>query len=241
MGVPISFPVRFLGNYQGYLQADAYGGYDGIYSETKDATNGIVEVACWTHCRRYWNKAKTQDAARAHHAIAYITRLYEIEKATRDCTVDIRQAYRVEHARPLLEELGAWLNEETFLPKSLIGQAATYTRNQWEALNRYTEDGDLSIDNNFAERAMRPIAIGRKNWLFVGSEKAGHRGAILTSLVASCKGNQVEPWAYLKDIFAKLAYKPGEGQLTELLPDRWLAQNPKHHWQIAETRKNERM
>ena len=234
-------PAEFLKDYQGYLQADAYGGYDGIYSKTNDTIGGIVEVACWTHCRRYWNNAKEQDPARAHHVLAYITRLYEVEQATRDCDAEVRQAKRAEHAAPLLEELGQWLEAETFLPKSLIGKAATYTRNQWDALNRYLEDGDLSIDNNFAERAMRPIAIGRRNWLFVGSERAGHRAAILTSLVASCKVNFVEPWAYLKDVFARMACKPTDSELVELLPDRWLKANPDHRWEIAETRRNERM
>ena len=104
--------------------------------------------------------------------LAYITRLYEVEQATRDCDAEVRQAKRAEHAAPLLEELGQWLEAETFLPKSLIGKAATYTRNQWDALNRYLEDGDLSIDNNFAERAMRPIAIGRRE-LAVCRQRAG--------------------------------------------------------------------
>ncbi len=173
--------------------------------------------------------------------LAYITRLYEVEQATRDCDAEVRQTKRAEHAAPLLEQLGQWLEAETFLPKSLIGKAATYTQNQWDALNRYLEDGDLSIDNNFAERAMRPIAIGRRNWLFVGSERAGHRAAILTSLVASCKVNFVEPWAYLKDVFTRMACKPTDSELTELLPDRWLKANPDHRWEIAETRRNERM
>ena len=136
----------------------------------------------------------------------------------------------------MLAELGKWLDGETFLPKSLIGKAATYTRNQWTALNRYVEDGDLSIDN-FAERAMRPIAIGRKNWLFVGSQQAGHRAAVLTSLIASCKNNFVEPWAWLKDVLTKMPNKP---QLQELMPDKWLNVNPEMRWDIADRRKNER-
>jgi transposase len=234
-------PQKFLANYRGYLQADAYGGYDGIYSSSGDPASGIVEVACWVHCRRYWHKAKEQDPERAHHALAYISRLQEVERATLDCDADVRQAKRIQHAVSLLTEFGQWLENETFLPKSLIGKAATYTRNQWTALNRYVEDGDLSLDNNFAERAMRPIAIGRKNWLFVGSERAGHRAAILTSLVASCKNNFVEPWAYLKDLFERMACRPGEDELIQLLPNNWLIDNPKHSWEIAEKRKNERM
>lgn len=163
------------------------------------------------------------------------------ERATRDCDAAVRQAKRAEHVVPLLEELGNWLENETFLPKSLIGKAATYTRNQWAALNRYVEDGNLSIDNNFAERAMRPIAIGRKNWLFVGSENAGHRAAILASLIASCKNNFVEPWAYLKNLFTRLAHKPDTTELANLLPDRWLQDSPVYRWEIADGRKNEWM
>jgi len=246
-------PEKFLAGFKGYLQADAYGGYDGIYSKDSNSSGlssgasssqssplGIIEVACWTHCRRYWHKAKEQDPARAHHALAYISRLYEVERATRDCEAAVRQSQRAEHAAPLLEQFGQWLEQEEFLPKSLAGKAATYTRNQWTALNRYVEDGELSIDNNFAERAMRPIAIGRKNWLFVGSEGAGQRGGVLTSLIASCKNNFVEPWAYLKDVFAKLANQSGSDELTPLLPDNWLKANPTHRWEIADKRKAER-
>ncbi len=139
---------------------------------------------------------------------------------------------------PLLSALQAWLDEQEFLPKSLIGKAATYTRNQWEALGRYVEDGDLSIDNNAAERAMKSVAIGRKAWLFVGSPAAGDRAAVLMSLVGSCKENHVEPWSYLRSIFKEL---PGNPDLDALLPDRWLSNHPKHRWNIADQRKEERL
>jgi transposase/uncharacterized coiled-coil protein SlyX len=230
-------PAEFLRNYRGYLQADAYGGYDGIYLDSRGA---IVEVACWAHCRRYWHKAREQDAQRAHHVLAVISRLYAIERATAGQSAKVRQAQRVEHALPLLADLNRWLDQQSFLPKSLIGQAATYTRNQWAALNRYVEDGDLSIDNNQAERAMRPVAIGRKNWLFVGSPIAGQRAAILMSLLASCKQNGVEPWAYLREVFTRLPTWPANQPLDELLPDAWLAANPSHRWTIADRRRDER-
>ena len=233
-------PQKFLTRFKGYLQADAYGGYDGIYSSSNDPDSGIVEVACWVHARRYWHKAREQDPTRAHHALAFISRLQEVERATRDCDAQVRQAKRNQHAAPLLAEFESWLDEETFLPKSLIGKAATYTRNQWAALNRYIEDGDLSFDNNFPERAMRPIAIGRKNWLFVGSQQAGQRAAVLTSLIASCKNNLVEPWAYLKDIFTRISHNPSTEQLSDILPDQWLTTNPSHRWEIAQTRRDER-
>ena len=123
------------------------------------------------------------------------------------------------------------------MPKSLIGKAATYTRNQWEGLNRYLDSGELSIDNNRAERAMKPVAIGRKNWLFVGSQAAGHRAAVLMSLIGSCKENHVEPWAYLRSVFGEL---PRGVAPETLLPDCWLAQNPTHRWDIADHRQQER-
>ena len=238
-------PQTFLENFSGFLQADAYGGYDGIYL---DAGGAITEVACWAHCRRYWHKAREQDAARAHHVLAVITRLYEIERACKEMEPTERQSLRAEHATPLLTDLDRWLAEQSFLPKSLIGKAATYTRNQWTALNRYLEDGDLSIDNNAAERAMRPVAIGRKNWLFVGSPRAGSRAAVLMSLVASCKENRVEPWAYLRDVFTRLPLiqaqtsdaPPTSDDLSSLLPDRWLLDHPQHRWTIADQRKEER-
>lgn len=227
-------PQKFLQGFTGSLQADAYGGYDGIFL---DSGGSIIEVACWAHCRRYWYKARDQDPARAHHVLAVIRRLYEVERATRDAAAASRQALRAEHAAPLLHDLKQWLDDEEFLPKSLIGQAATYTRNQWTALNRYIDDGNLSIDNNAAERSMKPVAIGRKNWLFVGSVPAGHRAAVLMSLIASCKANEVEPWAWLRDVLTQL---PAPHNLEPFLPDRWLPTHPQHRWTIAQRRRQER-
>ena len=227
-------PQTFLEGFRGYLQADAYGGYDGVYLNSGGA---IVEVACWTHCRRYWYKARDQDALRAHHVLGVISRLYAIERSTRDADAELRRQLRQEDAAPLLRQLEDWLENEQFLPKSLLGKAATYTRNQWVALNRYLEDGELSIDNNLAERTVKPIAIGRKAWLFVGSPQAGDRAAILMSMTASCKANHVEPWAWLKDVLTQL---PRGAPLESLLPDVWLAAHPQHRWTIADRRQEER-
>ena len=129
---------------QGYSfkAADAYGGYDGIYLQSNGA---IVEVACGAHARRYWHKAREQDAARHHHVLAVINRLHELERATKNADAASRQKLRTEHIAPLLADLKQWLDARDVLPKSLIGKAATYTRNQWAALNRYLEDGDLSF------------------------------------------------------------------------------------------------
>lgn len=201
-------------------------------------------MACWTHCLRYWYKACEQDAQRAHHVLAIIARLYAIERACAEQSSQFRRMQRQQHAVPLLKSLERWLDNEQFLPKSLSGKAATHTRNHWAALNRYVEDGDLSLDNNPAERAMRPIAIGRKNWLFVGSHLAGQYAAVLMSLLASCMHLQVEPWAYLKDLFTQLPLianqHPADSTLEQLLPDHWLANNPCHQWKIAHQRKANR-
>lgn len=235
-------PTAFLSDFSGYLQADAYGGYDGIYSGSDiNAKNAVIEVACWAHARRYWHKAIDNDTRRSHHVLAVISRLYEIERAATKKNVDARarQSLRIEHAVPLLTDLKEWLDTErdNVLPKSVIGKAFTYTLNQWAALNRYVEDGELNIDNNISERTVKPIAIGRKNWLFVGSEPAGHRAAILMSLIASCKSNFVEPWSWLKDVLTNL---PQGTSVETFLPDRWLRDNPAHRWNIADRRKRER-
>ena len=227
-------PEKFLRDFEGYLQADAYGGYDGIFL---NSTNAIHEVACWAHTRRYWHKARENDSQRSHHVLAFISRLYEIERACADQPVEFRHAQRQEHAVPLLLELKSWLDGQEFLPKSDIGKAATYTLNQWDALNRYTDDGALNIDNNAAERAMKSVAIGRKNWLFVGSPLAGRRAAVLMSMLASCKHCEAEPWHWLKSVLTDL---PRGADLESLLPDVWLKANPEHKWNIAKHRRDER-
>jgi hypothetical protein len=165
---------------------------------------------------------------------------------------------RQKHSAAILEEFKTWLDRELdtnrILPKSEIRKAFTYTLNQWDALCRYTEEGFLSYDNNAAERLVKIPAIGRSNFLFVGSPRGGRNAAILYSLVSSAKGNGVEPFAWLRDVFTRLpSYRRGEAQgqceagesvtsaeLDELLPDKWLAANPKHVWTIDEVRRKER-
>lgn len=231
-------PAKFLEGFAGYLQADAYGGYDGLY---RDRQRNIIEVACWTHTRRYWWEARSTDSRRAHEALAFIARLYQIEDVVRDRGADEVRAARQAHALPILDDFHQWLDcqQPHVLPKSPIGQALTYTLNQWDALRRYGEDGELSIDNNVSERTVKIPAIGRKNWLFVASQAGGRRAAILFSLVATCKANAVEPWAYLRDLFTRLPSSPRE-QLDDLLPDRWLATHPEHRWHIDDLRSQER-
>jgi len=191
-------------------------------------------VACWAHARRKFFEAQKTDPARASYVLAVIRQLYAIEKkATEESerlrlplteAWDLRLRWRQEQSVPLLTSLGQWLEKERdqALPKSPISEAIGYALNQWQALLRYTTQGFLAIDNNAAERALRAVAIGRKNYLFFGSDGGGQTAAVLYSLVQTCKRLQIEPWRYLKDVFERLPMCPGE-RLGELLPDRWAA------------------
>jgi transposase len=212
-------PAAFLGEFRGYLQADAYGGYDALY-----ATGRIVEVACWAHARRYFWDAKSADAARALLALGFIRELYRVEADARERAADGRRALRHERARPILERFKQWLDEQAdvVLPKSPIGEAVIYARKQWPALIRYVDDGDLAIDNNVSERALRKICVGRANWLFCGSDEGGRRAAILYSIVATCKEHGLDPWAYLSDVLARIPTHP-DRRRAELLPRNWKA------------------
>jgi hypothetical protein len=237
-------PAEFLAGYEGYLQADAYGAYDGIYA---GSSGKIIEVACWSHCRRYWWDARESAPTPAHTALGYIGRLFQLEQELASLSADERRDARQRHALPILREFEAWQQEQQKperapLPKSPLAKALTYTRNQWPALCRYCEDGRLKIDNNLSERTVKIPAIGRKNWLFVASEEGGRRAAVLFSLVASAKYCQVEPWAWLRDVFFRLpTIDPADpAALDALLPEAWLAAHPEHRWQIDDLRRAER-
>ena len=216
-------PDEFLKHFHGYLQADAYSGYDQIY---KQPERGITEVACMAHARRKFFEAQSSDLMRSMVILAYCHLLYDLEREARDQEMDAaeRQAIRQARSRPILEDMKAYLETERprVLPKSPIGQAIAYTLSNWEALVRYCEDGDLEIDNNGAERNLRGVAVGRRNWTFLGSDHGGRTAAVLTSLIASCKRHHIDPFAYLRDVFGRISAHPRH-QLEKLLPDRWLA------------------
>jgi hypothetical protein len=209
-------PQTFLRDFKGYLQADAFGGYDGIYAR------GVTEVACWAHARRKFVEAEGTDAVRAAEAIARIRLLYDIEDRARKLSPAERAALRQREAVLVLQSLQHWLDQlqNQVLPKSPLGQALTYVRNQWAALNVYVTDGDLAIDNNAAERALRGTAIGRKNWLFFGSETGGQTAAVLMSFIATCQRHGINPWLYLKDALTRMPTCPA-AEMASLLPNAW--------------------
>jgi transposase len=211
-------PERFLGDYCGYLQSDAYSGYDRLHAR------GVVEVGCWAHARRRFFDARSSDPERAHEALARIGELYGVESAARGLDVVERLAMRRERAAPLLDRFGAWLEGQAgvVLPKSPIGAAIGYARSNWAALGRYCEAGFLQIDNNASERALKPVALGRKNWLFAGSEGGGRTAAILFSLVSTCKILKIDPFTYLREMLERVCTHPAR-RIAELLPDRWHA------------------
>jgi transposase len=218
-------PQQFLANYQGYLQADAFSGYDGLYlPDRRTAAARIIEVACNAHARRKFYEARGSDALRSHQALAYYRQLYELERAAKDCTDAQRRQMRQDLAVPILEQFHQWLEARRpeVLPKSPMGEAIRYALNNWAALVRYTEAGFLAIDNNVAEREMKRIAIGRKNWLTVGSPRGGQTAAVLFSFTSTCQRLGVEPWAYLQDVLTRLPTTPA-GKLGDFLPDHWQA------------------
>jgi transposase len=210
-------PAKWLAGFSGYLQADAYGGYDGIF-----AGGDVVEVACWAHARRKFYDAQDSDGKRAAQMLGLIGELYAIEREAKDADDGARLALRAERSVPVLAQIKDWLDTEgeAVLPRSPLGQAITYARNQWTALSTYTTQGFLNIDNNASERALKRVAIGRKNWLFAGNDAAAENHARLWSLIASSDRHGLDPQRYLTSVLAKMGQTPA-AELDQFLPDVW--------------------
>jgi len=212
-------PVAFLGGYAGFVQADAYQGYDAFF-ENGDAT----EVGCWAHTRRKFYDARTTDPRRAHEMLALIGKLYDVEREAKQNELDASavKELRQQHSKPILAKISPRLEDWSIevLPKSPIGQAVGYARGQWEALNQYLHDGDLAIDNNLSERVLRSVAIGRRNWMFAGSDAGAERAAVIYSLVATCKLCHIDPFAYLRDVLDRVSTHPAS-RIAELTPLEW--------------------
>jgi transposase len=211
-------PDRHLKKFHGVLQADAYAGYGKAYGSGR-----VVHAACWAHARRYyWDVYEAQKrvpGSVAEQALQRIAKLYEIEADIRGRTPEQRRAQRQARAGPLLNDLRDWLSEMMgrVSAKSDLARAIGYTLSNWQALMRYRDDGHIEIDNNAAERALRGVALGRKNYLFMGSDAGGERAAAIYSLVETAKLNKLDPEAYLRDVLERIAEHP-INRIEELLP-----------------------
>ncbi|HET7549228.1 MAG TPA: IS66 family transposase [Usitatibacter sp.] len=212
-------PSEVLGESQGYLQVDAYTGYNAVTAPTRR-----VRVGCWSHARRKFYDALSTAPAAAEF-IELVIGLYVVEdeaKAQGILGTAAHLALRKARSAPLIEQIEKWLQAQQpkHLPKSPLGEAIRYAKNQWESLTRFLDDPRIKLDNNGSEQALRVAALGRKNYLFVGNDEAGENIAGLYSLVATCEANDVNPEAYLADVLTRLATHPNS-DLDELLPHKW--------------------
>ena len=207
-------PMSMLTGWSGFLQADAYSGYDPVIHQS----NGlIIEVACWAHARRYFEQALPNDSRVSGLVLEWVRQLYDIEDRALLMSDDERLALRQAESIPILRRMGAWLKvnddgvpskkalPDGVLPKSSTGKAVRYVLNNWKALNVFTTNGRLTIDNNLSERTVRALAIGRANWKFIGSEPAGYRMAVLFTVMANAKRHHLEPFAYVCDLLVKMS------------------------------------
>jgi transposase len=215
-------PRRILKDWSGWLQADDYAGYHRQFRDGR-----IKHAACIAHARRAFVdivKAAPPGAAPglAHEALRFFGEIYRIEREITHADPDERRRHRQQHTRPVAQNLLQWLQHHapTLLPKSPLGQAFGYTLSNWAALTAFIDEGLLLADNNTAERAMRPVAISRKNWLWAGSERGGHAAAVAFSLIETAKLNHVEPYAWLRDVLQRINDHPVT-RLKELLPMYW--------------------
>lgn len=212
-------PQEMLANFRGYLQCDGYKVYD-EYKKRKE----IILVGCFSHARRKFIEAEGSDRQRSQWALKRIQELYHLERWAKDELLSHAARYelRQEKALPIMEEIKAWLNQQypQVLPKSPIGKAISYSLLQWPKLKNYLLDGRLEIDNNLVENAIRPVALGRKNYLFAGSHEGAKRAALIYSLVITAKLHEVEPFEYLRDVLTRIADYP-YSQIEDLLPGNW--------------------
>lgn len=214
-------PTDMLKKFSGALQVDGWSAYDQF-----EIRPGITLLGCFAHARRYFEKAKEQDNERATWMLTTIQKLYEIEKIARETELSFQQRFdlRQEKSKPILVEIKTWLAENgvKVLPASLTGKAINYAVGMWPRLERYITDGRFEIDNNLVENAIRPIALGRKNYLFAGSHEAAARAAMIYSLMATAKYHDINPTEYLEFVISRISDYPFH-QITDLLPQNWKA------------------
>lgn len=215
-----SGPEKFFADYTGKLVCDAFPGYDTIVTRR----TGICLFGCWAHVRRYFMDAhRTSHPLEGAEFLAMIVQLYSVERTIADADDSTRLAARQEHSVTVLEQIRQRMDEllPVTQPKSALGKALGYANRIWERLCLFVNDPQVGIDNNPAENAIRPVALGRKNWLFIGERESGRASANLMTLIATCKNAGVEPFAYLSDILVRLP-ETKTSELRDLLPDRWL-------------------
>jgi transposase len=206
-----------LSGYQGFLVADAHAVYDHLY-----AGGDVVEVSCWAHSRRYFFKAMDSDPDRAKIALGLIGALFKIERSIQTAAKKKKEQIRQKHSAPIVERFFSWCDAEwpQLYEDTPIYDGVRYARNQRDGLERFLQDGRLPLHNNISELNLRRQAVGRKNWLFVGSDDGGRTNATFTSLLASCRMLEIEPWAYLRDLLCLLPTWPVH-RLLELAPVNW--------------------
>jgi transposase len=218
-----AYPQRFLAGYRGFVHADAYDGYNAVHGNVR-------HLGCWMHCRRYFVEAEPSDP-RAVEALAFIRTLYAVETALKAergrlgerFSNDDAARWRQTRAGPILTRFTDWLEHQarSATPKSLFGQAVGYARNQWPSLVRYLNDSRFAIDNGAAERAVRPIAVGRANWLQIGGDGGLATASVLLSVCASARRHRLDPWAYLAHVLSELTTRAAGADLNDLLPNEW--------------------
>ena len=229
-------PQRHLSTFAGILQADAYGGYGKLY-DAKRPPGPVTEAACWSHARRkFFVLADIEASARrksqgkspavvspmALEAVRRIDALFEIERSSNGLGAEARMAARQEQSAPLVVALETWMRGERakLSRHNEVAKAMDYMLKRWDAFARFLDDGRICLSNNAAERALRGIALGRKSWLFAGSDRGGERAAVMYSLIVTAKMNDVDPQAWLADVLARIADHPSQ-KLDELLPWNW--------------------
>ena len=215
-------------NFKGYLQCDGFAGYETAFKTNPD----VWLLNCMVHMRRHFEQALDENRPMAEHALTEIQHLYKIEHMCDDAGLspDERKARRQELARPIMEAMKLWMETEgvKYSESSLIGKAITYAYSRWDNMMRYLEDGRLLLDNNLAENEIRPITLGRKNYLFCGNHEAAQNMAVVCSLLATCRNHDVNPRDYLNDVISQMPYhtKASHEELLQLLPHKWKLTHP---------------
>ena len=215
-------PIEFAGT----VQCDGYSAYDRFASRREQEGQPVVLAGCWAHVRRGFFEAMDSAPKEAAWILVQISHLYRIEAELRRqrAGIALRDAYRSSQSRPIIRRirkaLERWQKARRFLPQSSMGKAVSYALGQWESLEIYLQDAQIEIDNNLVENAIRPTALGKKNWLFFGDAESGERSAIIYSIIESCRRNGVEPYTYLCDVLSRLPSMTN-WQIKEITPKAW--------------------